>query len=380
MRFAAALTVAAALIALDAFYGPDSDHSVIAGIEYAGSAKCADCHKNIHDDYTRSGHPLKVQKIDGAPPTYPAGTSAGVPWPPAGMAWSDLSYIIGGYGWKARFMDREGYILTGNQERQYNLANAQLGLAAGWSGYDAKKAPRKPYTCGSCHVTGWRETGPEGPHQDGLPGIYGTWLEAGIGCEACHGPAAAHAANPRQAKLSTKPNCATCHIRGDVAEIDAKGGLVNHHEQYEELLASPHLANGCLACHDPHKSTKYTLGGFKGEQETCVKCHEDQRRVFLAESAHSGCISCHMPFTGKSAVATTITYNGGRVPKGDVRSHLSRIETAAGWKMFTDDGKFVRVDGKGRAALSLDYTCLGCHQTKDKAWATRKAARIHEGR
>ena len=39
---------------------------------------------------------------------------------PAGMDWGDISYIIGGYGWKARFMDLEGYILTGPKERQWN--------------------------------------------------------------------------------------------------------------------------------------------------------------------------------------------------------------------------------------------------------------------
>lgn len=378
LHLAAALTIATALIALDSFYGPGSDLSLAD--EYAGSAKCVDCHKAIADDYARSGHPLKVQKIDGAPPLFPAGTSAGVPKPPPGMAWADISYVIGGYGWKARFMDRDGYILTGERDRQYNLANAELGLAAGWSGYDAKKAPRKPYACGTCHVTGWRETGPDGPHQDGLPGIYGTWREAGVACEACHGPAAAHAANPLQAKLSSQPNCAACHVRGDVEKIDAKDGLIRHHEQYEELLASPHLASGCVACHDPHKSTKYGLGGFKGQQETCVKCHEDQGEVFLGESAHRDCVSCHMPFADKSARATTIAYKGGRLPKGDIRSHVSRIESAAGWNMFTDDGKFVRIDGQGRAFLSLDYACLGCHQTRDKAWAAGNASRIHGAR
>jgi hypothetical protein len=87
-----------------------------------------------------------------------------------------------------------------------------------------------------------------------------------------------------------------------------------------------------------------------------------------------------MPFTGKSAVATTIAYKGGTMPKGDIRGHVFRIETAPGWNMFTDDGKFLRVDGRGRAYLSLDRACLGCHVTKDKAWAARNAQRIHGDR
>lgn len=188
----AGLLVVAVLIVLDTFYRTDSDLPIARGGQYAGSATCANCHNDIHAKYARSGHPLKIQKIEGKPPSYSLGTSAGVPRPPAGMDWADISHVIGGYGWKARFMDCEGYILTGKMDRQFNRANNDLGLAAGWSGYDAKTAPRKPYTCGACHTTGWSETGPDGPHQDGLPGIYGTWREPGVTCEACHGPAPAY--------------------------------------------------------------------------------------------------------------------------------------------------------------------------------------------
>ncbi len=32
-----------------------------------------------------------------------------VPDPPEGYTWEDISYVIGGYGWKARFIDLEGH-------------------------------------------------------------------------------------------------------------------------------------------------------------------------------------------------------------------------------------------------------------------------------
>ncbi len=374
------LLIVAGLIALDTFYGANFDLSVSERNSYAGAAKCAQCHKDINADYAQSGHPLKIQKTDGKPPSYPMDTSPGVPEPPKGIAWADISYVIGGYGWKARFMDSEGFILTGKQNRQYNIANANLDLPGGWSGYDARTAPRKPYTCGSCHTTGWTKTGADGPHQDGLPGIHGTWKEAGVTCEACHGPAAAHVQNPTREELSIEPNCKSCHVRGDVKKIDAGGGLVRHHEQYEDLLASPHRNLGCLACHDPHKSAKYRRDGFKGEQVTCLKCHESEARVVTAPKAHNACIACHMPFAGKSAVAIKIAYKGGVLPMGDIRSHIHRINTDPTWNMFTDDGKFVRTDDWGRAYLSLDRACLGCHVLKDKGWAARNAVRIHGDR
>ncbi len=355
-----------------------SDTLATSEREYAGSETCAGCHAEISESYSRSGHPLKIQKVDGAPPVFPQGTSSGVFAPPAGTDWEEISYVIGGYGWKARFMDRDGYILTGEENRQFNLANDQLGTAGGWTGYDPKTAPRKPYTCGDCHTTGWRATGPDGPHQDGLPGIHGVWQEPGVTCEACHGPGASHVANPAQISLSTEANCQACHVRGDVEKIDAKGGLVRHHEQYEDLLASPHMAVGCLACHDPHKSTKYGLGGFKG-QSTCLDCHQ-QETVAVAPKAHSTCTSCHMPYTGKSAVSVRTAYEGGTLPRGDIRSHIFRIQASADWNMFTDDGKFVRIDGLGRAALSLEYSCLGCHANRDKTWAAGNAGGIHAGR
>ena len=373
----AGFLIAALLIALGLFYGPNSEKPIATEARFSGSTSCGDCHDNIYSDYMLSGHPLKIQKIDRGAPSYPSGTSPGVPAPPAGMDWSDISYVIGGYGWKARFMDHEGYILTGERDRQFNLANDELKLPAGWTGYDPESAPRKPYTCGACHTTGWSETGPDGPHQDGLEGIYGTWQEAGVTCEACHGPGAAHAVKPKQAKLTTKPNCMACHVRGDVEKIDSDDGLIKHHEQYEELLASPHRAVGCLACHDPHKSTKYNLGGVKGQQTTCVRCHANEGKAVLMADVHRDCTNCHMPFTGKSAFAIKIAHKGGEVPRGDIRDHLFRIKTDPDWNMFTDDGKFVRIDKQGRAYLSLDYACLGCHVTKDKEWAARIAPSIH---
>lgn len=118
--------------------------SVLMAQEYAGSETCKTCHGDIYDTFIKTGHPHKITKINGAAPVFPEGTSPGVPNPPSDMTWNDVSYIIGGFGWKARFMDLEGYILTGDSIRQYNLAKSHLGLDAHWIGYDPKEAPRKP--------------------------------------------------------------------------------------------------------------------------------------------------------------------------------------------------------------------------------------------
>ncbi len=354
----------------------------LAAQDYAGSETCKTCHSNKYDNYTKSGHPYKINKVEGAAPVYPEGTSPGVPNPPEDQTWDDISYVIGGFGWKARFMDSEGYILTGDSIRQYNLANAELGLDAGWSGYDSDKAPRKPYTCGSCHTTGWvadedpDTDGDLSDNQDGLEGIHGTWVEPGIRCEACHGPSADHAESPSTVKPSTEENCSTCHIRGDVTQIDASGGLIKHHEQYEDLLASPHKNFDCGSCHSPHKSTKYAMGGYKGDDETCLTCHSDVE-IKIDGKADFSCKSCHMPFAAKSAVNINIDYEGGTVPKGDIRTHMFRINPDTSWNMFTDDGAFVRVDDEDKAYISLPYACLSCHTNQSLAWAGENANAIH---
>ncbi|MCD6376278.1 MAG: T9SS type A sorting domain-containing protein [Caldisericaceae bacterium] len=364
------LQVVLTLAILFAFLG------IVIAQDYVGSSTCKTCHSTVYDDVFNSGHPHKLKKIEGAEPTYPEGTSAGIPNPPTGFTWNDITYVIGGYGWKARFIDSEGYILTGDTERQWNLANSELGLDAHWTDYDADKAPRKPYTCGSCHTTGWVATDENGPHQDDLPGIYGTWSEPGVTCEACHGPGSAHASAPSKDKNSKEENCSSCHIRGDVTQIDASGGLIKHHEQYEDLLASPHKAFQCGTCHEPHKSTKYEFGGFKGEDNTCKTCHSSIE-IKVAAKTNFKCTSCHMPFTGKSAVAITIDYKNGQVPKGDIRSHIFRINPDTTWKFLTDDGKYVRVDDEQNAYLTLDFTCLTCHTNQDMEWAANNAEAIH---
>ncbi len=343
--------------------------------DYAGSESCKGCHSKIYALYMQSGHPYKLNRVSGGPPLYPANTSPGVPLPPTGYEWKDIAYVIGGFGWKARFMDQQGYILAG-PERQYNLANSFLNKDAHWVAYGGKKPYMKPYTCGECHTTGWVPTGPEGPHQAGLPGIHGTWAEPGVTCEACHGPSLAHVKAPTTVKPSTAENCSSCHARGELTTIDASGGLIRHHEQYEDLIASPHKAFTCSHCHNPHQSTKYQAGGYKGDANTCMACHQDVK-IKLAGKAAMACTSCHMPFAVKSALSTMVSYKGGKVPKGDLRTHIHRISIDHSWKMFSDDGKFVRVDRDNKAYLTLDYVCMSCHVSQDLNWARTHAKRIH---
>jgi hypothetical protein len=260
--------------------------------QYAGAESCQECHPETYDSFLLTGHPYKLNKVvDGQPPEYPFSE---VPNPPEGYTWDDITYVIGGYGWKARFIDKEGYIITGADENattQYNLYNEDLEMGENWVGYHAGEE-NKVYNCGRCHTTGYQ---PEG-NQDGLPGLVGTWTEPGVQCEECHGPGSQHNDNPYLVDMKVDRDselCGQCHIRGEVESINASGGFIRHHEQYEELFESKKRLMRCVDCHDPHQPVKYARG--LGIRTACTNCHfENARFQKITDREHADCVDCHM--------------------------------------------------------------------------------------
>jgi len=350
-------------------------------VDYVGPDRCGTCHSGIYGEYIESGHPFKLNKVtDGKPPVYPFSE---VPDVPAGYTWDDITYVIGGYGWKARFLDKKGYIITG-EAVQYNLATKE------WSGYHASEAPgTKKYTCGTCHTTGWQtfeENG--GRRQDDLEGMAGTFASPGITCEACHGPGGDHVKGPAKTNISrdtTKEMCGTCHMRDAEHKVAASGGLIKHHEQYDEMINSPHRSLECITCHEPHKSTKYAMGGVK-DQPACATCHTSAT-ITVAGMAGNSCESCHMPLSAKSAVYTGEIDFGVDRDKGhlgDIHSHTFRLNTDPAVDMFTEDGKYLALDDDGNAIVKVEFACANCHNgevapAKSVDWMYANAKVVHYG-
>ena len=312
---------------------------------YVGTDSCQECHEDTYKTFMKSGHPYKLNKVvDGQPPTYPYSE---VTDPPEGYTWDDILYVIGGYGWKARFIDKEGYIITGdeNAKTQYNFYNEDIDMGDNWVPYHAGE--QKPYDCGSCHTTGYS---PEG-NQDGLPGLIGTWAADGIQCEECHGPASNHVNDPMAYALTVDRDselCGRCHIRGDVTEINASGGFIKHHEQYEEMFQSKKRgAMRCVDCHDPHETVKYAKG--VGQRTPCENCHlEETKYQKITDRTHAECIECHMPRASKSALGDPERYTG------DLRTHLFAINPDQ-MEQLTEDGS------ASLPYLGLDFACKSCH-------------------
>ncbi len=329
---------------------------VSASSEYAGSDTCKTCHKDVWEDFMKTGHPYKLRPADEAKKGNEKFGIRKVTELPERYTWDDISYVIGGVWWKTRFINETGYIITGDAV-QYNIETSN------WVPYHSGEV--KPYTCGNCHTTGYKKEG----HQDDFPGITGTWAFPGIECEACHGPALRHVADPSNvsATITTSSElCGRCHVRGDPSKIPASGGFIKHHEQYPELLASPHKKLNCVVCHDPHKSVKNPMVK-NAIRYKCEECHEDVAKEYASSKlAKEGveCIDCHMPFATKSAVKKSNF-------QGDIRTHLFKINVDPKASMFTEDGKYAM------GYVTLDFACLYCHTDKSKEWAATYAANAH---
>jgi hypothetical protein len=307
------------------------------------------CHNANYQDWKASGHPYKFMKAEIA-------QNRPIPLP-EGYTWDEISYVIGGYKWKSRYVDLNGYIIT--QDKSPEGGNTQYNYLTGeWVDYhaDQENGTREYGTCGTCHTTNW-VTNPDptdlSGNQDGLAGIWGTFDQGGIQCIQCHGTD-----HPGTIDSSAEA-CGNCHFRdfppGGENGIPASGGWIKHHEQYNEFMASGDMSHfmECTSCHDPHKRAEFSI------VQTCEDCHADEAASFATNTMFDygvECTDCHMPMATKSGQVTA-------PHQGDVMTHIFRINTDPEGKMFTEDGSLVALNDDGEAAVTMDFACQKCHLT-----------------
>jgi hypothetical protein len=254
-----------------------------------------------------------------------------------------IQYTIGSQ-WKQRYLvEKEGKLYI--SPIQYNIKNNT------WVNYNEDKWDKKPWIlgCGGCHATG-------------VSIEKNSFIEPGVGCEACHGKGSWHAALPKTAvfeKRETIVNpakltmgmevqiCGSCHNRGksvqhkdaewavgyepgkaleayfkstsfaagDVKEVYANEFSKGHHQQYIDWSQSKHADEGvtCTSCHYVHQvgvpPTRSQTQAPGSKQ--CLSCHPVVNNN-QAHSIHSfgNCVGCHMPRIATSALS------------GDIHSHV----------------------------------------------------------
>lgn len=327
-----------------------------SGAEYVGDQICGGCHAELYTAYIQTGHPWNLTPVvNDVAPDYPFSE---VPTPPDGYSWSDILYVISGYNWKALFVGPQGYIITDAPEatgdtnylNQYNLANKSLDFNAGWVSFHAGEA-ELPFTCGSCHTTGFNPSG----NQDNMPGLVGTWAQAGVRCEACHGPGSLHISNPQGISMQINrdsASCMKCHNQASADMIPVADGFIDNHDVALDIIQGPHMVMDCVTCHDPHSGVvSLRQAGESTTKVACTSCHWE-KEVYQNNARHASmnidCIQCHMPRLISIAQSDAGSFTG------DYRTHRVAIDsTQIG--QFTEDGSQVLPQ------IGLNFACRHCH-------------------
>jgi hypothetical protein len=326
------------------------------GANYVGDTTCGGCHPDIYATYMQSGHPWSLTPVsESTAPQYPF---TRINQPPDGYTWEDISYVIGGYNWKALFLNQDGYLITDDPEAsgsreflsQYNFQNSVLGESAGWVAYHAGETGLA-FNCGACHTTGYTPQG----NQNDLPGLVGTWAQDGVRCERCHGPGSIHITNPTGVSLNTSRDaaeCGDCHTREDLTTLSAANGFIEHNQQHAESFQSMHYVFDCVDCHDPHSGVvQLRQAEVAAVSLQCENCHFEQAQ-YQNNDMHApinmACIECHMPRISASAWSSAEKFSG------DMRTHLMGIDP-------TQIGQFSEDGSVSLSQVGLDFACRHCH-------------------
>ncbi len=251
--------------------------------------------------------------------------------------------------------------------------------------------------CAACHSTELKK------NYTPATNSYAThWAEINVGCEACHGPGAAHASWAASERTQADPGfsnvvagkgvwakegdkttlrrqddgnaesqlgvCAACHSRrvemsedhagkpfSDLFQLRlleqdmyfADGQVREEVYDYGSFLQSKMHAEGvaCTNCHEPHSGKLLAEGNA-----LCSQCHQaasydrPEHHHHPVASTGAACVNCHMPGT---------TYMGV-----DLRhDHSFRIPEPA-----------LTVE------MGIPNACNRCHEDRDAAWAAKAVA------
>lgn len=146
-------------------------------------------------------------------------------------------------------------------------------------------------------------------------------LDAGVSCEACHGPGEKHIQTVRAKNFKdlqifnpghldafdlTQEFCGACHMSFEkVVTMPEQGGAGNiRFQPYRIFNSRKHLINdrrlSCVACHDPHGKLEQEASFYDSK---CLTCHlstakevrTKRRTASACPVSRRDCVTCHMP-------------------------------------------------------------------------------------
>jgi len=191
-------------------------------------------------------------------------------------------------------------------------------------------------TCLVCHAS--RIQSPESGTSNRFAAE--AFLQAGVGCERCHGPGGRHVhglgpmINPARLSAERRDSvCYQCHLKGEAriatthrgqdayvagdvfsdhvavfVRDDAATGRLGAISQVEALALSVCKGRSgdslsCITCHDPHRQPQDAdkVAYYRGK---CLGCHAPMSQTH--HPRQPDCTSCHMPRTDSADLAHTM--------------------------------------------------------------------------
>jgi len=249
--------------------------------DYAGAERCRECHPAEFRSQSASGH---AHALAPSAPSQPGDWAFG-----AGV--QAITFV--------RRADRESYRELA--ETWYRASNG-YGITPGQQDtrgvlFRTFDPAARMLRCFACHSTGPLTLGEDDrivPH------------ELGVRCEVCHGPGAAHAADPSRnhprnpahlPAIEMNAFCGKCHR----LDLDTGNELTNLRDP--RILSSPPrmLASSacfrkssgrlnCVMCHSPHAPLEQKLTAYDA---ACRHCHAAPRHS--QPVAGRACAACHLP-------------------------------------------------------------------------------------
>lgn len=315
--------------------------------DYAGSEKCASCHKDIYDQYAKTAHhftsmPAEEKNIKGS---FDKGKNI--------LLYTELLKVAmekrdSGLYQTIYYKEQEkmamqfdmvigsGKIgqsyITNRQNSFYQLPVSYFTAAGQWANSPGFMSNRIltdrliTARCLECHAT--YAAGMGGTAME-PKGFDTNKMILGVGCENCHGPSAQHieyhTKNPEEKKAKFVVNpaalsrqhqldaCALCHagklqktrpsfgftVGKNLAQyfrkntgfkpIIASDEAEVHGDQYGLLQESKCFKNSsvmtCNTCHNTHENERGNLALFSTR---CISCHNTNTENFKNSSTHKG--------------------------------------------------------------------------------------------
>jgi predicted CXXCH cytochrome family protein len=361
-----------------------------ASAQYVGSRACAKCHADVYERWART----PMANVVRDPREHPDAILPDLATNTVAPFTKDQIAFVYGSLWKQRYFTKIGddyFPLSAQWEVKNHAWSRYMVPATGdwWASVYPPDNLQRPTgaTCDGCHSVDYNI------HTK-------TVAEWNVGCERCHGPGGAHAADPSRGNIlnpahmgyvAANDSCIQCHSQGrpvtnpfedryydwpvgyrvglrlqDFWKLEdhapgqadfyyfADGTAHKNRMQGNDFVQSVMYTRGitCATCHDVHGTANYAQLR-KPADKICLDCHaplspNGPRTATLEAHTHhkegsagSQCVACHMPEIETEGVPGTF-----------VHAHTFRFITPA----MTDK-------------YHVPNPCTSCHKEKSTAWA-----------